>query len=332
MGRYAAIVGWGMAVPERVVTNDELSQTLDTSDEWIRSRTGIVERRIASPNEYTSVLATAAARRAIAQAGIDPHELDLVILATCTPDRLFPATACTVQANLGLARAGAFDIAAACSGFVYGLSVATSMIRSGAHQAVLLIACDLLSHILNWNDRNTCVLFGDGAGAVVLRASSEPLGMLTATLRSAGEHEEMMTIEAGGTQRPFTPELLDQDARFFTMNGREVFRHAVREMADSMLQTVADAGLSLADIELVVPHQANVRIIDALARRLDLPPERVFVNLERYGNTSAASVPLALSEAAEQGRLREGDYALLSAFGGGLTWASAVVRWGRGVA
>jgi 3-oxoacyl-[acyl-carrier-protein] synthase-3 len=237
-----------------------------------------------------------------------------------------------VQANLGLSRAGAFDIAAACSGFVYGLSVATSMIRSGAHQAVLLIACDLFSHILNWNDRNTCVLFGDGAGAVVLRASSEPLGMLTATLRSAGEHEAMMMIEAGGTRHPFTPELLDQDARFFTMNGREVFRHAVREMADSMLQTVADAGLSLADIELVVPHQANVRIIDALARRLDLPPERVFVNLERYGNTSAASVPLALSEAAEQGRLREGDYALLSAFGGGLTWASAVVRWGRGVA
>jgi 3-oxoacyl-[acyl-carrier-protein] synthase-3 len=188
----------------------------------------------------------------------------------------------------------------------------------------------LFSHILNWNDRNTCVLFGDGAGAVVLRASSEPLGMLVATLRAAGEHEKMMMIEAGGTRRPLTPGLLDQDARWFAMNGREVFRHAVREMADSMLQTVADAGLRMDDIRLVVPHQANARIIDALARRLDLPAERVFVNLERYGNTSAASVPLALCEAAEQGRLREGDYVLLSAFGGGLTWASAVVRWGRG--
>jgi 3-oxoacyl-[acyl-carrier-protein] synthase-3 len=319
-----------MALPKRVVTNDDLSRTLDTSDEWIRSRTGIVERRIASPDEYTSVLATTAARHALDQASIDPQAIDLVVLATCTPDRLFPATACAVQANLGLSRAGAFDIAAACSGFVYGLSVATSMIRSGAHQAVLLIACDLFSHILNWNDRNTCVLFGDGAGAVVLCATAEPRGMLAATLRSAGEHEELMAIVAGGTRHPLTPERLAQGERCFTMNGREVFRHAVREMADSALHVVADAGLHLDDIRLFVPHQANQRIIDALARRLNLAPERIMVNLDRYGNTSAASVPLALCEAADEGRLCEGDYVLLSAFGGGLTWASAVVRWGSG--
>jgi 3-oxoacyl-[acyl-carrier-protein] synthase-3 len=329
MKRYAAITGWGMAVPRRVVTNDDLSQTVDTSDEWIHSRTGIAERRVYGPDEYTSVLATAAGRRAIERAGVDPASLDLLILATCTPDRPFPATACTVQANLGLSRAGAFDLAAACSGFVYGLSVATSMIRSGAHECVLLVAADLMTHFVNWQDRNTCVLFGDAAGAVVLQASEQPTGVLADVLRSAGEREEMMTVEAGGTRMPLTPEIIDRaDLRSFAMNGREVFKHAVREMADSSQQVIAQAGLTIDDIHLCIPHQANLRIIEALAKRMQLPMERVFVNLERYGNTSAASVPLALCEAADTGRLRAGDHVLLTAFGGGLTWASAVVRWG----
>jgi 3-oxoacyl-[acyl-carrier-protein] synthase-3 len=329
MKRYAAITGWGMALPRRVVTNDDLSQAVDTSDEWIRSRTGIAERHVCEPDEYTSVLATEAGRRAIACAGVSPADLGLVILATCTPDRPFPATACTVQANLGLSRAGAFDLAAACSGFVYGLSVASSMIRSGAHERVLLVAADLMTHFLNWQDRNTCVLFGDAAGAVVLQASEKPLGLLADVLRSAGEREEMMTVAAGGTRMPLTPEIIDRaDLRSFAMNGREVFKHAVREMADSSQQVIEHAGLTIDDIHLCIPHQANLRIIEALAKRMQLPMERVFVNLERYGNTSAASVPLALCEAADTGRLRAGDHVLLTAFGGGLTWASAVVRWG----
>lgn len=329
MGRYAAIIGWGMAVPEHVITNDDLAKQLDTSDEWIRSRTGIEKRHIAAPHEHTSVLATRAARCAIERAGIAPAELDLIILATCTPDRPFPATACTVQANLGIPRAGAFDVVAACSGFIYGLSVATSMIQSGTHQTVLLVASDLFSHILNWQDRSTAVLFGDGAGAVIIRASQEPLGMLAVTLRAWGEAEDMMMIQAGGTRMPLNPELLKQDVHYFSMNGREVFKHAVREMSESSEQVVAQAGLTLEDIQLIVPHQANIRIIEALVKRLHVPMERVFVNLGRYGNTSAASVPLALCEAAQQGRLHHGDYVLLTAFGGGLTWASAVVRWGQ---
>jgi 3-oxoacyl-[acyl-carrier-protein] synthase-3 len=329
MGRYAAVIGWGMAVPRRVLTNDELSRTVDTSDAWIRERTGIAERRIAAADEHTSVLATAAAQRALDCAGVSPRMIDLVIVATCTPDRPFPATASTVQARLAIPHAGAFDLAAACSGFVYGLSVATSMIRSGAHHTVLLVGADLFSHILNWRDRNTCILFGDGAGAVVLQASSAPRGLLAANLHSRGEDEDMMTVEAGGTRMPLTAALLEQPQRFFAMNGREVFKHAVREMTESIRQVLSDADMTMDDIRLVVPHQANSRIIEALAKRLHISPERLFVNVERYGNTSAASVPIALCEAVEQGPLREGDNVVLTAFGGGLTWASALVRWGR---
>lgn len=328
MGRYAAITGWGMAVPRRVVTNDDLSHRIDTSDEWIRSRTGIAERRLAEPDEYTSVLAAAAGRQAIEQARLRPESLDLVIVATCTPDRPFPATASSVQASLGIPAAGAFDVVAACSGFLYGLSVATSMIRSGAHERVLLVGADLFSHILNWQDRGTCVLFGDGAGAVVLQSSEEPYGMLSAMLRSSGESGDIMMIEAGGTRMPLTPELLGQPQCYFAMNGREVFKRAVREMGDSMLQILAAADLTLDDVRLIIPHQANLRIIEALAKRLDVPMERMVINLERYGNTSAASIPIALSEAATGGQLRQGDHLLLTAFGGGLTWASALVRWG----
>jgi 3-oxoacyl-[acyl-carrier-protein] synthase-3 len=327
--RYAAIAGWGMAVPQQVVTNDDLAKRIDTSDEWIRTRTGIAARHVVGPGEFTSTLATAAGRQAIARAGIAPEAVDMIIVATCTPDRPFPATACAVQANLGIRRAPAFDIAAACSGFVYGMSVATSMIQSGMSRTLLLIAADIFTHLIDWNDRNTCVLFGDGAGAVLLQATDERLGQLSAQLGAAGEGEALMAVDAGGTRLPATPELLAQGKQYVYMNGREIFKHAVREMCDSAQRTVEDAGLTLDDIRLVVPHQANVRIIDAVAKRLELPIERFAINLDRYGNTSAASVPIALYEAVEQGRVKDGDYILLTAFGGGLTWGSSVIRWGR---
>jgi 3-oxoacyl-[acyl-carrier-protein] synthase-3 len=329
MANYAAITGWGMAVPERVLTNADLERMVNTSDEWITARTGIRERRVAGPGESTSTLATEAGRQALAQAGLEPQAIDLIILATCTPDRPFPATACTVQANLGISGAAAFDIAAACSGFVYGLGVATSMIRSGAAHNILFIAADIFTHYINWNDRNTCVLFGDGAGAVVLQPSEKPYGQLTCVLGASGKDEDLMAVDAGGTRMPATPELLEQGRQYVYMNGREIFKLAVRGMSDSSAQAIEQAGLTTADIALVVPHQANLRIIDATAKRLGVPMDRVAVNLDRYGNTSAATIPIALVEAAQRGRIAQGDYVLLTAFGGGLTWASAVVRWGR---
>ncbi len=329
MAKYAAITGWGMAVPERVLTNADLELMVQTSDEWIVSRTGIRERRIVGPDECTSTLATEAGRRALALAGVAPTAVDLVILATCTPDRPFPATACTVQANLGIPAVGAFDLAAACSGFVYGLSVATSMIQSGAARTVLFLAADVFSRsYIDWNDRATCVLFGDGAGAIVLQASDEPHGMLSCDLGASGADEALMVVEAGGVRMPLTPELLAQGKQHFVMQGREVFKLAVRGMAESSLRAVERAGLELDDIALVVPHQANLRIIEAAAKRLEVPIERFLINLDRYGNTSAATIPIGLVEAAEQGRLIAGDYVLVTAFGGGLTWGSAVIRWG----
>jgi 3-oxoacyl-[acyl-carrier-protein] synthase-3 len=318
-----------MAVPERVLTNDDLALLVDTSDEWIRSRTGIGERRVAREGEFTSLLASQAARQALARAGIDAAAVDTIVLATCTPDRPFPATACAVQAQLRIPRAAAFDLVAACSGFVYGLSVGTSLIQSGMSKTLLLIAADVFTHLIDWTDRNTCVLFGDGAGAVVLQATDQPYGLITSTMGSWGEGEDLMAVDAGGTRMPLTPDLLEARRQYVYMNGREIFKHAVREMCDSSQQVIAAAGLSIDDIALVVPHQANARIIDAVAKRLEVAPERVYMNLDRYGNTSAASVPIALCEAVERGRVRQGDHVLLTAFGGGLTWASAVVRWGK---
>ena len=329
MASYAAITGWGMAVPERILTNAELERMVNTSDEWIQTRTGIRERRVVGPGESTSTLATAAGRRAIERAGLAPEAIDLIILATCTPDRPFPATACTVQANLGIPHAAAFDLAAACSGFVYGLSVATSMVRSGAARNVLFIAADVFTHYINWNDRNTCVLFGDGAGAVVLQPSEEPYGQLSSVLGASGKDEDLMAVDVGGTRIPATPELLEQGRQYVYMNGREIFKLAVRGMGDSSVQALAAAGLAKDDLALVIPHQANLRIVEATAKRLDVPMEQVFVNLDRYGNTSAATIPIALAEALDQGRIKDGDYVLLTAFGGGLTWASSVIRWGR---
>jgi 3-oxoacyl-[acyl-carrier-protein] synthase-3 len=329
MASYAAITGWGMAVPERILTNADLERMVSTSDEWIQTRTGIRERRVVGPGESTSTLSTEAGRRALERAGLEPGQIDLIILATCTPDRPFPATACTVQANLGIPRAAAFDLAAACSGFVYGLSVATSMIRSGAARNVLFIAADVFTHYINWNDRNTCVLFGDGAGAVVLQPSEQPYGQLSSVLGASGKDEDLMAVDVGGTRIPATPELLEQGRQYVYMNGREIFKLAVRGMGDSSVQALAEAGVAKQQIGLVIPHQANLRIIEATAKRLDVPMEQVFVNLDRYGNTSAATIPIALAEALDQGRIKDGDYVLLTAFGGGLTWASSVIRWGR---
>jgi 3-oxoacyl-[acyl-carrier-protein] synthase III len=329
MAKFAAITGWGMAVPDQVLTNADLARMVDTSDEWIVTRTGIRERRIVGPGESTSTLATEAGRRALVCAGVAPQAIDLVVLATCTPDRPFPATACTVQANLGIPSAGAFDLAAACSGFVYGLSVATSMIQSGAARNVLFLAADVFSRsFINWNDRTTCVLFGDGAGALVLQASDQPTGMLACDLGSSGENEDLMVVEAGGTRDPLTAELIEQGKQHFVMQGREVFKLAVRGMADSSARALELAGLTLDDIGLVVPHQANLRIIEAAAKRLELPLDRFLINLDRFGNTSAATIPIGLVEAVDAGRLKAGDHVLVTAFGGGLTWGSAVIRWG----
>lgn len=328
-GGYAAITGWGMAVPQRVVTNDDLARQMDTSDEWIRTRTGISERRVAGPGEHTSALAAAAGREALDRAGLSPEAIDTVIVATCTPDRPFPATASTVQAELKIPRAGAFDLVAACSGFVYGMRVASGIVKSGLSRNLLLVGVDIFTHLIDWNDRNTAVLFGDGAGAVVLQACDQPFGVLASNIGCWGEGANLMAADAGGTCLPATPELLAEGRQYVYMNGREIYKHAVREMVDSAEHAVAEAGLTLGDIALVVPHQANIRIIEGVARRLEMPMERVVVNLDRYGNTSAASVPIALYEAAEQGRIKPGDHLLLTAFGGGLTWGSCVVRWGK---
>lgn len=328
MSKHAAITGWGMSVPANVLTNDDLSKIVDTSDEWIVSRTGIRERHIVSAGETTSTLAAAAGRNAMQMAGVNAADIDMVIVATFCPDRPLPATACLVQAQLGLTRAAAFDIAAACSGFVYGLSIATSLIQSGMAKRILFCAADVLSHYINWNDRNTCVLFGDGAGAVVIEATSQPLGLLASVMGADGNREDLLMVEAGGVCLPITPDVLHQHKHQLTMNGREVFKLAVRGMEESSLKALAQASLTLDDVKIVIPHQANRRIIEAIAERLNVPIERFFINLDRYGNTSAATIPIAISEAAAAGLLNHGDIVLFTAFGGGLTWGSAVVRWG----
>mgnify|MGYP005840963765 FL=1 len=328
MARYAHIVGWGMAVPQRVVTNHELAQFVDTSDEWIVTRTGIRERRVAGPQESTATLSIAAAEEALAVAGIAPREVDLILAATVTPEHLFPSTACLVQDALGASKAGAFDLLAGCSGFIYGLHLAAAAIRSGTHQVALVIGAETLSRIVNWRDRNTCVLFGDGAGAVVLKGSETPGGVLASMIRADGSGGELLILPAGGSRIPFSEAALRDGCHFVRMNGREVFRFATRVMEKATREVVEQAGLRLSDVDLIIPHQANIRIIEAAARGLGLPMERFFVNIDRYGNTSSASIPIALCEAVQQGRLKPGDTVAMVAFGAGLTWAAAVVRWG----
>jgi len=326
--RYAHITGWGMAVPDRVLTNHDLAQMVDTSDEWIRTRTGIRERHVAGPEDTTASLAVRAALQALETAQVRPNEVDLIIVATSSPEyNNFPATASLVQDAIGATRAGAFDLAAACSGFIFAVNMAAQTIRSGALDTVLVIGTETLSRIVDWQDRNTCVLFGDGAGAFVLQASSEPGGVLSGVMRSDGSGAETLYIPAGGSRLPASAETVAQRLHFVRMNGREVFRFATRVMADATREAVAAAGWSLEELDLVIPHQANVRIIEAAAKRLKMPMERFVVTLDRYGNTSTASIPITACEAARAGRLRPGDKVVMVGFGGGLTWGAIAVQW-----
>ena len=327
MNGSAHVVGWGKYVPRRVLTNDELAQMVDTTDEWIRTRTGIVERHIASRDESTSSMAIEAAYQALEMAGLRPIDLDLVIVATITPDHIFPATACLVQDALGARSAAAFDLSAGCAGFVYGLSVGADLIAKGAYKNVLVIGAETLSRIVDWEDRNTCVLFGDGAGAVILQGNDAEGGVLSSVLRADGSGGDLLHMPAGGSKHPPSLDTLAGGLHTLQMRGREVFRFAVRAIPDVTRDVLAQAGLSLSNIKLIIPHQANQRIIDASARALDLPPDIMYSNLERYGNTSAASIPIALCEAVEEGRLQRDDVVVLVGFGAGLTWAAATVRW-----
>lgn len=325
--RYAAITGWGMAVPERVLSNADLEKMVETSDEWIVSRTGIRERRVVGPDDSTTSLSAAAARTALANAGLTADDIGLIIVATCTPDKFVVSEAALVQAELG-GNAAAFDVGAACSGFVYGLSVGSMFVRQGLHDRVLVIGADTLTRFVDYTDRSTCILFGDGAGAVVLEATDQPRGLLSTVLGADGSGNKHLYAPGWGAVVPESAELFPEIRPYLQMNGQEVFRFAVRVMGDAAAEAVDRAGLTFDDIDMLIPHQANSRIIDAAARRLDLPREKVWVNLDRYGNTSAASVPIALAEAVDAGQLEEGDNVVLVAFGAGLSWAAGVVRWG----
>jgi 3-oxoacyl-[acyl-carrier-protein] synthase-3 len=319
MTRRATIAGTGSALPPRRVTNDELAQTVDTSDEWIVERTGIRARHIAGEGETTATLATDAARKALEAAGMSAGEIDLIVLATATPDQTFPATATKVQHALGILDCVAFDVAAVCSGFLYALSVAESMIRSGGSTNALVIGAETFSRILDWEDRATCVLFGDGAGAVVLTAEEGERGVLSTALHADGRHNQLLYVDGGPSTTGTVGKL--------RMKGSEVFRHAVVNLAAVLEEAIAKAGLTTADIDWVVPHQANRRILDATARKLGLPAERVVITVDEHANTSAASVPLALDVAVRDGRIKRGDLIVLEAMGGGFTWGAAVARY-----
>ena len=323
------ILGTGSYAPERVLTNDDLAHMVDTSDEWIRSRTGISERRIASPKQASSDLGVLAAQQALADARLAPADIDLLIVATVTPDLPMPACACFIQHKLGIpTTAACFDLNAACSGFVYALDTACAMIASGRYKKALIIGVEKLSSVIDWQDRTTCVLFGDGAGAAVIGASDEPnRGLLGTRLGTYGEGAELLYISHGGSREPTTPESIARNDHCIRMKGKEVFKLAVRAMDEAARDILEQHHLRADQISLVIPHQANLRIIDAISQYLELPMDRFFVNVDRYGNTSAASIPLALDEARKAGRIKTGDLTLLVAFGAGLTYGSALIRW-----
>lgn len=325
----AGILGIGMAVPERVLTNADLEKIVDTSDEWIVTRTGIRERRICASDETTSSLSIQAARRALDHAGVLPEQLDLIICATATGDYIWPATACIIQDKLGAKRAAAFDLSAACSGFVFGLATAAGFIQSGAMRRVLLVGADTLTKQINWEDRGTCILFGDGAGAAVLGPCPPDEGILASSMGTDGSGLELILLEAGGTKNPVTPEAIQQKKNCIFMRGQEVYKFAVKIMGEVCLDALCRAHLTPRDVDLFVPHQANIRIIHAAAERMGLPLERIYINVHKYGNTSAASVPIALTEALEEGRVHRGDILVFVGIGAGLTWGANVVRWSR---
>jgi len=324
--KRARIAGIGFHVPERILTNADLAKMVDTNDEWIRTRTGISERRIAEKGTGVSELSAKAALKALAAAGVKPESIDLIVCATTTPDQPLPSTACFVQQKIGAVNAAAFDLAAACSGFVYGLVTGEQFIRSGMYKTVLVIGADLISSFIDWTDRSTCVLFGDGAAAAVLTQTASG-GILSGVLGSDGRHAELLAICAGGSKAPASSETLASKQHYLKMNGGEVFKLAVRGMSDSVLLALEKAGVNKNDIACFIPHQANLRIIDAVSERLEVPKEKVFVNLQKYGNTSAASCAIALCEAVEQKRIKKGDKVVLATFGSGLVWASMVIEW-----
>ncbi len=326
-GRTCSVTGVGAYVPQRILTNADLEKIVETTDEWITSRTGITQRRVAADNEFTSDLGAEAARRAMAMAGVKPEQIDLIIVATITPDMPFPATACLVQQKIGAHRAAAFDLEAACSGFIYALEVGQQFINSHTYNTVLIIGAEKLSSIVDWKDRNTCVLFGDGAGAAILQNRPDSHGLLATCMGSDGTKANLLSMPGGGSRCPATEKSVSDRAHFLRMDGKDVFKNAVNAMCSAAREVLQRCELDISQIKLVIPHQANRRIIDAVADRLGGKPEQMFVNLDKYGNTSAASVAIALDEAVAAGQLQRGDLVLLVAFGAGLTWAAAIIEW-----
>ncbi len=323
----AAIAGTGSFAPSRILTNLDLEKMVETSDEWITSRTGIKERRISENGTGASDLALGASRLALEEAGLVPEQVDLILLGTVTPDYILPSTACVLQDKLGAKNAAVLDIVAACSGFIYGLSIASAFIGIGQYKNVLVIGVETLSKIVNWEDRNTCVLFGDGAGAAVVSATTEEKGILGTFLSGDGSLANLLHVPVGGGKTPLTKENFDLKQHYISMQGNEVFKSAVRAMDSAARHIIQETGLSSEDIDLLIPHQANIRIIEALAKRLKVPMDKVYVNIDRYGNTSAASVPIALDEARKRGVIKPGSKTVMVAFGAGFTWGSAVVKW-----
>ena len=327
MRRSASIISTGAYLPSRVLTNKDLEHMVETTDEWILSRTGIRERRIAADGEFTSDMGAKAAQQALELGGINPQDIDLIIVATCTADTVFPSTACYIQNMIGATRAAAFDVQAACSGFLYALVTADQFIAAGAYKTVMVIGAEKLSSIVNWKDRNTCVLFGDGAGAVILRHREGSRGLLAFDLGADGAQTDVLSIPAGGCRIPITPEVIDQRLQYLQMAGKEVFKYAVTAMNRSAEECLEKAGVKPDQVRWFIPHQANFRIVDAVAARMNVGMEHFVMNLDRYGNTSSACMPIALHETAMAGKLNRGDLVLMVSFGGGLTWASTVLEW-----
>jgi 3-oxoacyl-[acyl-carrier-protein] synthase III len=323
----AGILGTGHSYPSGILTNADLERMVDTSDEWITSRTGIKQRRKAAPGEYTSLFASRASQEAIKRAGIDPMEIDLILCATVTPDQILPSTACLIQAQLGANNAAAMDIVAACSGFLYGLATASAMIRGGQTKYALVIGAELLTRYVDYTDRATCVLFGDGAGAAILGPVESDRGILATRIRSDGRYEEQLYSPGGGTKGGFSAETIARGDHFFKMKGNEVFKVAVRSMADISRGVLGDAGLTTQDVSLFIPHQANQRITDAVGNALNFDESRIYSNIASHGNTSSASIPIALDECVAAGRLKSGDLILMASFGGGFTWGAVAIRW-----
>ncbi|MGQ0761532.1 MAG: beta-ketoacyl-ACP synthase III [Acidobacteriota bacterium] len=323
----AGILGTGHSYPSGILTNADLEKIVDTTDEWITTRTGIKQRRKAAPGEYTSQFATRASHEAIERAGIDPADIDLILCATVTPDQILPSTACLIQAQLGASKAAAMDIVAACSGFVYGVTIAEPMIRSGQIKYALVIGAELLTRYVDYTDRGTCILFGDGAGAAILGPVEGDRGILASKIRSDGRYEEQLFAPGGGTKGGFSAETIARGDHFFKMKGNEVFKIAVRSMSDISKQVLCEAGLTTEDVNLFIPHQANQRITEAVANMLKVDPALVYSNISQHGNTSSASIPICLDECVQAGRIKKDDIVLMASFGGGFTWGGVVMRW-----